>query len=1168
MHQGYDGHSRRRKRSLCSESLTRSQSLNAISKQPLRRELRSSGGRSGSANNLPASQYLPPIGGEARRYSDKQQQRQLTNGEDPRHVLGRSSSWSPALDPAEWSPEGPVVVPALGWTHFADVFVQAGQAAGIAFQWTETETTTPAAGAPAILGALSVLGVVDGSLAARHGGISPGMMLVEISGERIAGMSQDKIMRLMRKLVSQPRVLTLARIVGQTPPPPSPPPHADTSSNCSAEALPEEMETNLVEGEPGSHQCTSAASRVVVKAKMQTTPITFSRLSRKTSRLHSPALSTKDANGGNAPSEGSRGSALFGPLCASNSNTQVLNGSSVPHQSWENIYRPPRAQTSTYPHRLIALRFVGSRGNTSLFDRDHVLGVKVRDIEFVQTRTYVGEESSHSSRLAEEHRRANSKRSLEDLTRDWRNDPFSTPARRRRLINDACKVIVRSYTHASVSRVAELRREEFFIVRIQAGCRMRQARRLFCARLANRRAKAASVLQLGWLSCVARRRTRVRRAEKDRNRYIEDMRARREAHARKERRNREEEEREIREKDKTDRRNLCRVVFVQKRFRAQREARRRLAQDAERLQAEQWKKAVASLRAVVTIQTAFRRLKHKRRQLQTVRTQQDRLHRKVDVEGRASIRLQAYWRRYVAIKALDRLRRDKVAASTFLLLTDEKTARNSIGPLTDLVGGDYHPLGGAFSSTNKDTRDLLDREESEDVQGEASSLQGCSPALRVKSSLAVEIAQTQMNTAGVQNPRPWTAAGAVEQSTAMTQVGRAHGPRLPPAGMMTVTVRRGLEETNLVTPIVLTESGSEGEARTATPSPDFEWAPSAATAATGPSSGIAGSRIVGSGSHAGRDKQKVMDNAEVGSAVRVPFTDVVPEDMISFGRKDGNPTVAATIALVSNHSVTRKSLPSASPTIIGPANDGTTVPPPTKGPMGTATTAAVPRAAASDDGRQLASVTPTSKVVEEADRVVIKPTEQLFMEDTQLYLGCTACGVKYLVEAVDTGTAKLMKAGQPAPEVLYLCTTCGGTLRNNGDDGRWRRRRRPSSAPAAGCQRGSPFFFNNGGSDSGATKSDIIGLATAKGLKDSTSDHAATEFLNPVNISQQLLLAAGGTGTGGGNFSVTRLRYAVCARRIQHAYQDFRHRQYLRDWAFSLVRRQRDCSALALVVRP
>lgn len=41
-------------------------------------------------------------------------------------------------------------------------------------------------------------------------------------------------------------------------------------------------------------------------------------------------------------------------------------------------------------------------------------------------------------------------------------------------------------------------------------------------------------------------------------------------------------------------------------------------------------------------------------------------------------------------------------------------------------------------------------------------------------------------------------------------------------------------------------------------------------------------------------------------------------------------------------------------------------------------------------------------------RATVKPpaAEQLFMEDTQVYLGCAACGVKYLVEAVDPEASK------------------------------------------------------------------------------------------------------------------------------------------------------------------
>lgn len=421
------------------------------------------------------------------------------------------------------------------------------------------------------------MGVAEGSLAARHGGVSPGMMLVEISRERVAGMGQENMMRLMRQVASQPRVLTLARIAGYPPPPPSPSPspRAGDPGPRSAEARPEEMVIKPVEDKPGAPECTSAASRVVVNASRETTPGTAStlgRFSREYFRPYAQGSLPSDANGENSPSRGSSGSAPLERLDPADSNKQVSAGSSVPPTSWQNFTRNPRAPTSSSPQQLIALRFVGSRGNTSLFDRDHVLGLKARDIEFVTTNTHAGGGLSHPSRLIEERRRANSRRSLQDLTRDWVNDPFSTPARRRRLINDVCKVIVRSYTHASASRVAELRREEFFIVRIQAVCRMRQARRLFCAKLADRRIKAASVIQLGWLSHTARRRVEALRAERDHDRRVEeDKRVRREARERRERRRREEEEREREEREERHRRDLRMAVLVQRRFRVQRE---------------------------------------------------------------------------------------------------------------------------------------------------------------------------------------------------------------------------------------------------------------------------------------------------------------------------------------------------------------------------------------------------------------------------------------------------------------------------------------------------------------------------------------------------------------------------------------------------------------------
>lgn len=138
-------------------------------------------------------------------------------------------------------------------------------------------------------------------------------------------------------------------------------------------------------------------------------------------------------------------------------------------------------------------------------------------------------------------------------------------------------------------------------------------------------------------------------------------------------------------------------------------------------------------------------------------------------------------------------------------------------------------------------------------------------------------------------------------------------------------------------------------------------------------------------------------------------------------------------------------------------------------------------------------------------------------------------------------------ARQPAPEILYLCTTCGATLRNNGEDGRWRRRRRPSSAPAAGRRRGGTGLFGGGGG---------VRDNSDKTLNWKGPAPVAAGGVPPQRLSsrRRSLRAYGEGRRAGGNAS--RLRYAHCARTIQHAYQDFRHRQYLRDWAFSLVREQ------------
>lgn len=535
-------------------------------------------------------QHLPPLGRKDRRPSAANNPWHLSNEKDSnRNAVGDSSFPDPVSGPVDWSSTGTTPFPTPEWTSFIDVFVQTGQAAGIAFQWTEAQPTNPTTshvdcGAAKVEG-LAVVGVAEDSLAARHGGIFPGMILVEVSGERITGMGQDQVMHLMRKVASQSRVLTLARVAHPSPSPPSRVVDSSTNSRQAIEARP----ANCIHT-PGGAECSApfSSSAALGLAEGRDTEITSgsaagvrrlssNESSQAPSRPHPCSVPFVGNRSTKKSSAASSGCSFSSPFYTVSNSRQASPAPSV--SSASRVTSPSQhghlPQTSP-PQRLIALRFVGSRGDMTLFDRDHVLGHKRRDIEFVPPNNSTGGGGSLTVRAAAKHHRENSHRSLQDLTRDWKNDPFSTPARRRRLINDVCKVIFRSYTHAAVWRVTELRREEKFITRIQAAFRMRSARRLFLEKLAGRRVEAASVLQLGWLSCAARRRVGVLREERDHDRRLDEAkRRRREDGERRERQRHEEEERQ-REFDRQEResrrhRERDLVLFVQRRFRARQE---------------------------------------------------------------------------------------------------------------------------------------------------------------------------------------------------------------------------------------------------------------------------------------------------------------------------------------------------------------------------------------------------------------------------------------------------------------------------------------------------------------------------------------------------------------------------------------------------------------------
>ncbi|CAN0174587.1 unnamed protein product [Ectocarpus sp. 12 AP-2014] len=1181
MHQGYGGSTRQRKGLLPGVPLARSQSLDAISKSLVRvseqhkRTSYSSGtstDRSDVADNLHGPQHLPPLGRKDRRshvvapsLQQQQKQQQKQHRLARRHKNNRPAVGFPLSSCVSSSSKDstftePAVVPANGWITFANVFVQAGQAAGIAFRWRVAEAAGPTRGEPAKLAGLSVVSMADGSLAARHGGISPGMMLVEINRERVTGMGQDEMMSFMQKLASQPRVLTLARIAA--PPPPLPPAVSASPGDTDmrlGEAASKPMKTKpQVQGSSSAVSISSTKeddSRQLIRSTATVGRHSFGVSSQANSRPHS-SVSSSDSGDRDGSSAVVNGSAMLSPLQAS---IDGVHGSATAStlSSSRNRNEPRRASSSLLPQRLIALRFVGSRGDTTLFDRDHILGLKSRDIEFVPPNP-TGFAGSRSSKTAAQHHRANSQRSLQDMTRDWRNDPFSTPARRRRLINDVCKVIARTYTHASVLRVVGLRREELYATRIQAAFRMRSARRLFCAEL-EARVSAASVLQLGWLSCAARRRVRVLRETRDHDRREEEgRRKRREDHERRERSRRREEQRK-REREAKEKRQqeLESAVVLQRRFRAKQEACRRLTQ-AQRLRDEQHREATAMMQATTVIHAAFRRHQRGRRRREEREHKQRRTRDKASIENLASARLQQAWRRYKAANELNRRRRRELETSGLPSSTTDEDAmehRTEGASSRSLCSKEGHP------DPKDEDSDISKKSARQDMSGDvnkgASGWDNWSSAFGVNPSLAAEIAREGETDNAAENVRPWTSAGPAESPAPPRS--RHHHPKAPPpAGMMTVTVRRGSEETSLVTPIVHTESG--GEEMEAETTRESEVGTASATASV--SVATADSSVLGSDESGGtRPRAVAVADKTVRVAEAKGAAPPARADAPKSRRKQPERTKTPASAIAASE-VTKPANPSPKQDADDAAVAGkisqlpsTTAPQianeEAKGVPAMVAVAPLKKGTAASEGDPPMTVsTPMTQAAEEAARDVVKPTEQLFMEDTQVYLGCGMCGVKYLVEAVDPGVSKSTQAGQPTPEVLYLCTTCGATLRNNGENGRWKRRRRPSSAPASGRRRGSAFSV--GGRDGGARANNEYGPPPGN---EWNGDSAAALVESPgVVESLQQALHTGGGRRQGENDSATRLRYAHCAKAIQHAYRNFRHRQYLRDWAFSLVR--------------
>lgn len=475
-------------------------------------------------------------------------------------------------------------------------------------------------------------------------------------------------------------------------------------------------------------------------------------------------------------------------------------------------------------------------------------------------------------------------------------------------------------------------------------------------------------------------------------------------------------------------------------------------QEAERLRDEQQRQAKRTARAVIIIQAAVQRRQQRLREKK--QAQQQIAHRKMAEEATASARLQRSWRRHKAAQVLDRRRREHnetPARSQFAPDNREARARTTQASSgSTSLEDDHHPnaLGASSRTLLKNEHDPLLAASSREVsstshrRGASTSWGNWSSAFEVDPSLADEIGREGdgEDAAAENNARPWTAAGKVEFSASTTPPPRPKHPSPPPAGMMTVTVRRGSEETSVVTPIVLTESGGEDTDATAA-------APPAVPASAAGSSGSPGNDGQKSGrtvqpsvatlpktaAAAAADNTAAKDASAAvgGGVVHAPCVPVARGPATTAGKGELLAVaVAAAVEESARASANTDATPSVPKTRFAEPTTGDQSSPPPPPPLPPPSTAVV---VMPDNGKPIpqlaalvaagaapawaASTTTSQEWRDGGSRTIVKPAEQLFMEDTQVYLGCVACGVKFLVEAVEPGPIQSTKGN---PQFFFI----------------------------------------------------------------------------------------------------------------------------------------------------
>lgn len=429
----------------------------------------------------------------------------------------------------------------------------------------------------------------------------------------------------------------------------------------------------------------------------------------------------------------------------------------------------------------------------------------------------------------------------------------------------------------------------------------------------------------------------------------------------------------------------------------------RRSTQAERLREQQRESKI--IRATASVQAAFRR----RRQARERRSRTELLDEKKRREqGDAAVsQIQKAWRRHRAVVLDQQQRREGETPPLPPLLSSgfpgESRADNLSVPapkgemtqeLMPGLSGDHPELLGTWPVEQPPDRDKNSSRE------DWSAFNPPQAAAKAWERLGAATAASAAITDGDRRNTK-TSDKDAEESAPSHQNGTS---RLPPASMMTVRVKRGSEETSLVTPIVLTESGAAGSEAGADGEIDLvlddaqntgahhqPWAVqaggrNAARTAVPVNSSKSSAECFASGDErpvfvrppsAARLTKEAHGDKNNAAKFATPVASTA-EDTVSYERKHQTGDARSKALAPTAAATRRRKKNTARPWSALAATTNTTL---TAGGEGDTVAAAASGTAALDETQPAA--------------------EQFFMEDSQVYLGCATCGVKYLVEAVD-----------------------------------------------------------------------------------------------------------------------------------------------------------------------